>query len=102
MAPRQTILSFPTLESSDAAGFAPPPDAQDAQPGGSNHALQNDHPGVDPGSAGTLRAASIQQAAVAGDGSLRPRPENQPRGVESPARPGESGERSEPDSQRRP
>src|SRR4051794_17181053 len=91
-------LEFPP----DTAAPASPQEAQTHRPGENRHAVQDDRAGADPGAAGAVRATQEQQAAAAGAGRLRDRAEGQPRPVEAPPRPGETGQRSEPDRGRSP
>src|SRR3954454_15527170 len=82
----------------DTAAPASPQEAQTLRPGENRHAaLQDDRAGPAGGSAGTLRPAAPEPDAAGDAGAARDRAEGQPRPVEGPPRPGEAGQRSEPD-----
>src|SRR4051794_29109628 len=79
---RQLLIEFPDH----------PPEAADA--------LQDDHTGTDPGTAGTAREAEGPEEGGGDGGPLRSGTEGQPRRLEGPARPGEPGSRVDSDQER--
>src|ERR1043166_5512664 len=81
-------------------GNTPEPDNATQQTEGESHAVQDHHPRNAATANGTAQPAAEGPQAVAGNGDLRPRAEDQPRGLEGSADRAETGERPEPDRQR--
>src|SRR6185437_9723512 len=98
--PSSTLL--PLAFEPDSADPALPRVAATIHPEGNHGPIQDDRPGADPRAAGTLRAAEEQQAAAAGDGRLRDRPEGTPRALDGTAFRGEPGDRPDTDGERGP
>src|SRR5437016_3454119 len=67
-----------------------------------HHEIQNDRARADSAKGGTTRAVASEPDVAGDDGRLRPLTESQPRGMDGPTQPEESGQRPQPTLERSP